>query len=117
MTYCDVRLDGHSGPLLRIDGLAAQDPMGFGGGQVSTDVEVVVDGRVAGKETLRRFWQIENPPSFALVVVSGRANYPPGCSAACPEDGCRKGQGHDGRLISAIAVSDDRCRLEPLVPE
>jgi hypothetical protein len=45
--------DSYSG-LPRIAGLAAQDAMDAGGGQVGGGVEGVVAGAVAGKETLRR---------------------------------------------------------------
>jgi|SRR5579863_4206419 len=89
--------------------------MGACGGQVPTEVEIVIACRVAGKEMLRRAGRSK---TLHLSVSSSDRHVrtlSPVIQALAPTMDAGKTKAAESRIIRAIAISDDRRGHESLV--
>jgi hypothetical protein len=97
-----------------VEGLAAQDVMDAGGGQVTADVEGVVTGRVAGEETSRS--SSRSKPLYLSLSSSERhvRASTPVVQSLAPKVEAGKAKVAESGVVRAIAISDDRRGYEPL---
>jgi hypothetical protein len=95
--------------------LVAQDPKVAGSGQTTADVEGIVTGRVAGKETSRRSGR--SKPLHLSFSSSDRhvRAFGPVVQPLAPMVDAGKAKVTKNGIVGAIPVSDDRRRHESLV--